>query len=232
MAIVLIIALSSILASIITLSESTTSFSDRLTETGDIIAGATLLLAVVAAVVALMAYAVSTGLPDLKVQIQFEFSYLNRPVFRAEIDENGDLRAARFKQTICTIMVRNDSSYSARSPAIIVRLRGMAFNGEIERLQERGWVITNFANTQGVTEVQWDGGANYSIHGNSVRKLPLLDLANLHKVASWPDPQITVELLSDGGYRKETAFYVDFTVNGQSQFPQNTNSEEDRIAWH
>src|SRR5258707_8330108 len=51
------------------LSSSSHTFSDHLAEASAIIAGGTLLLALIAAVVAVMAYAVATGQPDLKLQV-------------------------------------------------------------------------------------------------------------------------------------------------------------------
>ncbi len=152
------------------------SASDRLAETGDILAGATLLLAFIAALVAMLAYAVATGSPDLKLQVHFEFSYINRPVFDAEVQEGGRLRAKQFKQTLGTISLRNDSGYPARNPAVIVRLRGMVFLFREDSPSRTYWVITEFSNTNGILAVQWDGGPTYSIHGRSTRLLPMLDM--------------------------------------------------------
>src|SRR5260221_7945517 len=63
--------------------------SDRLAETGDVLAAGTLTLALIAGLVAIQAYAAATGLPDLGVQISFPFSYPNRPVFLAELSDSG-----------------------------------------------------------------------------------------------------------------------------------------------
>jgi hypothetical protein len=215
---VLVIALLTGICVYLTLSSSGSGYPDRLAEAGDIFSAATLLLTVIAALVALLAYAVTTGLPDLKVQLNFEFSWPNRPKFQAEIDENGWLRALNFKQTSGSISIRNESGYSAKNPAVIVRFRGMAYVDE--QNIPSPWVVIDFVNTTGITAVQWDGGATYSIHGNSVRKLPSLNLQRLVKVSDWPDPQIAIELLADGGYRREVVFPVDFTLDGKSQFPQ------------
>jgi uncharacterized membrane protein YdbT with pleckstrin-like domain len=46
--------------------------ANKLAAAGDVMVGATLLLAIIAALVALLAYAVSTGLPDLQVSIKFD----------------------------------------------------------------------------------------------------------------------------------------------------------------
>jgi hypothetical protein len=118
-------------AAVIALSVSSASLADRTAEISDVFAGATLLLTLVAALVALLAYAVSTGRPDLKLQIRFESSQPNRPVFKS-VAENGWLKAERSEQTVGTISVRNDSIYPAKSVAIVVWLEGMAFAGEVQ----------------------------------------------------------------------------------------------------
>jgi hypothetical protein len=188
--------------------------ADKLAAVGDVLVGATLLLAGIAAVVALLAYAVSTGAPDLQIRVSFNFSYPNNPAFKAREREFGDLLAEQFKQLTGDIQIRNNSSYSAKNPAVIVRLRNMAFGREEHNAN---WVITNFANTNGILAVQWDGGPAYSIHGNSTRRLPDLHLDKLHTYTSSGSPGLAIELLADG-YRKEVVLPVDFTVDGQSQF--------------
>jgi hypothetical protein len=103
-----------------------------------------------------------------------------------------------FKQLFCTVRVRNDSSYSAKNPAIVVRLHDMAY---IPSAPQGEWVVVEFISTYGVTIVQWDGGANYSIHGGSVRTLPELRLSQLH-TSPYPDPHIAIDILAEGYTRK------------------------------
>ncbi len=59
---------------------SSASTADRLAAAGDVLVGATLLLAAIAAVVALLAYAVPTGLPGLQVSVHLQFSYANERI--------------------------------------------------------------------------------------------------------------------------------------------------------
>lgn len=61
-----------------------TTTADRLAAAGDVLVAATLTLADIAAVVALLAYAVSTGPPDLQIQVWFNFSEANSPVFQVD----------------------------------------------------------------------------------------------------------------------------------------------------
>jgi hypothetical protein len=141
--------------------------------------------------------------------------------------DGGRLRAVAFKQTWCTISLRNTSGYSARNPAVIVRLHGMVFLNRDHSLAKE-WIVIDFSNTNGIKGIQWDGGPTYSIHGRSVRRLPALDLADLTCIPAWGDPAITFEILSDG-YRRETSVPVHFTVDEESQF--STENREEPLDW-
>jgi hypothetical protein len=77
-----------------------------------------------------------------------------------------------------------------------------------------------------ITAVQWDGGPNYSIHGNSTRRLPDLELNDLRAIPDWGPPVLTFEILADG-YRKVVSLPADFKVAGESRFPQ----EEVKPEW-
>jgi hypothetical protein len=204
------------------LSSSAHSFSDRLAEATAIIAGRTLLLALIAAIVAVMAYAAATGLPDLKLQVSFPFSTVNCPRFEAIKDEHGSINSRPFKQTTGTVLLRNESAYSAKNPAVIVPLESMYAAGDFDQLRNAGWVITGFSNTNGVTAVQWDGGPNYSVHGKSVRQLPPLQIQRLiHRdkdgAPGFDPPGFWVELLADG-YRRVIFVPVDFVVEKVSLY--------------
>jgi hypothetical protein len=188
--------------------------ADKLAAVGDVLVGATLLLAAIAAVVALLAYAVSTGPPDLQIQVWFNFSDANNPVFQVDTREAATLWTRQFKQLTGTIRVRNNSSYSAKNPAVIIRLHDMVF---LRENYDANWVMVDFASTNGIMAVQWDGGPTYSIHGNSTRRLPDLQLDKLHTYPGSGSPALMIELLADG-YRKNILIPVDFTVDDVSQF--------------
>jgi hypothetical protein len=76
-----------------TVLSSKASLSDRLAEAGDVLAGGTLALALLAGLVALQAYASATGLPDLKLQILFGISDLNELMFEIELVEEQVMAA-------------------------------------------------------------------------------------------------------------------------------------------
>jgi len=117
-----------------------------------VLTGATLLLAVIAAAVAILAYALSIATPDLAVRVRFPFSQANNPVFDAEQLEDGSVKATSFKQLDMVLDLRNRSEYSARDAAVIIRFNGMAF---FSKLDPEQWVITDFASTVGITAIQW-----------------------------------------------------------------------------
>ena len=96
-------------AVIATTQISDLSFSDRLVEIGDWVGGGTLLLAALAAVVALQAYAASTGLPDLKCQIKVPSSGPNEVVFEASQAAADALItvSGTFRETSALISVYN-----------------------------------------------------------------------------------------------------------------------------
>lgn len=199
-----------------------------LASTGVVLGWATLLLAVIAGLVALLAYAATTGLPNLDIQIWFPFSYANLPVFRADpVGEAGSLYARQFKQTTPEIRVRNTSNYSARNPAVVIHLRGMAFS---PNEQSAEWTQIDFVTTVGITGMQWDGGA-YSIHGHSVRRLPWLDLDRLHTVPAWGEPKFIIELLAEG-YRREVEIPARFTTDdGDREWGKELPASEQPPLW-
>jgi hypothetical protein len=201
------------------LSSNAHSFSDRLAEAGVIIAGGTLVLALIAAVVAVMAYAAATGQPDLKLQVSFPFSTVNRPKIKAHRGkEEGWLLADHFKQTTGTVLLRNESVYSAKNPAVIVRLVNLYFLDNLDALRVAGWVVIGFANTLGITAVQWDGGPNYSVHGKSVRQLPPLSLQQLKHPLYRGPAGLSFELLADG-YRREVYVPVELLLTPEQEEP-------------
>jgi hypothetical protein len=215
-----------VVAFVVIVLTSTDRFSDRLVEAGDVLAGGTLALALLAAVVAVLAYAAATGVPDLKLQVQFEFSYTNQPVFDSEVKEiDGWVRARKFKQTTGRIVIRNVGKYSARNPAVVIKLNGMAFLID-EYSLIKDWQVLDFMNTVGVTSVEWDGGPTYSIHGNSKRQLPI-DLSGLCYIPDSGLPSLTFELQAEG-YRREVTVPVNFKLDEQLLFPA---SKADPAEW-
>jgi hypothetical protein len=139
---------------------SSGSHADRVAEIGDIFAATTLLLTVIAAVVAYLAYA--------------------EP-------RNGRLEAVDSGQTAVTIRIRNFGVFPAKDPAFIVQVQGMEFGPDVRDLNAAGWTVNEGSET-GITTVQMDGGPAYSTPQGMVRHLPVLSLAGLRTVPGWTEP--------------------------------------------
>lgn len=220
---------------------STASTADRIALEGDVLVGETLLLAVIAALVALLAYAVSTGIPDLYLSAQFE-GPPNTLMVTADT-ETDPPRAKLVIPITGRIMLRNESSFSAKNPALIIRAHGLALQtDEFARLSSdlhRGlssdlnrrpssdvnWITIDQEYCQQINEfaataVQWDGGATYSIHGHSIRKLPDLDILEFWLMPEkGKNPALTFEIFAEG-YRKEITLPVYFIKYGTTEFPE------------
>jgi hypothetical protein len=161
---------------------------------------ATLLLAVIAAAVGVLAYTVSTGAPALRIRVESVSSGTST----SSPGDQGQIRTVSFEKLTVKIYLRNDNQYPARSPAVVVRLNGLL----AERCGAQEWAVTGFEEA-GLTEAQWDGGASYSVHGHSRRRLPDLSLSRL--VTFWEDPGFEFEILADG-YRRTVAFDAGFMM--------------------
>jgi hypothetical protein len=215
---VAVITVATVMLTVLALSSSA-STADKLAAAGDVLVGATLVLAGIAAVVTLLAYAVSTGSPDLQIRVSFNFSDPNNPEFEAHVQESRDVPGAILfadQKYTGNIQIRNKSSYSAKNPAVIARLCEMVF---LRDRHDVNWPVIDFADTDEITAVQWDGGPSYSIHGNSTRRLPDLQLDRLHTYPSPESPALAIELLADG-YRKEILLPVYFIVDDELRSPR------------
>jgi hypothetical protein len=144
--------------------------------------------------VALVAYISATGSPDLAVEVSFRFSFPNHPIFdvadKAEWIENWR-RVKPYRQVEGQVRVTNSSKYSGRNPGVRITLEGL---GGIRN--QEGWAVTGAANQIGITSLQWDGGADYMIHGQWSRILPSL---NVEKMFMYDDdPALVVDVAADG----------------------------------
>jgi hypothetical protein len=178
------------------LSSSSHDYSDRLVAAGDIFAAGTLALAVIAGIVAVMAYVAATGRPALKIQVDFGTEYVNSLVFT--LKGRDDTYSPRPWQ----ISLRNNSSYSARLPAVVVRLGGIS---SVRNTLTQHWQLLD-TDTHGVTAIQWDAEPTESVHGQSIRRLPQIDFGELvfHDLSpsdTYHFTTVTFELLAEG-YRR------------------------------
>lgn len=193
------------------LSLSSSNHNDRLAVIANWLAGGTLVLALVAGLVALRAYAAATGLPHLKLKVSFPFSHPNEPAFTLPKAEHGAVVVLAQNQARASIYICNAAGYSAQNPAAIVRINGMAI-GPKGYSPDQNWTAIEARSTLGVSALQWDGGPMYSIHGHSTRRLPDLNMQGLLYGAE--AASFTIELLADG-YRREIEIPVKFMAPGE-----------------
>jgi hypothetical protein len=202
------------------------NLADRMAETAVVIAGATLLLAIIAAVVALLAYAVSTGVPHIDISIRLPLDGLPNNV-EVEVEPGSSGHSNRqgvtdtevfavkaFQQLVAMIQMRNRSRYAAVNPAVIVRLQAMMFAADSLAANSNHWVSIDFTNRFSIRAVQWDGGPWYPIHGDSTRRLPDLHLNKLRILPEEGEPAFVFEILADG-FRRTVTVPVRFHRHGE-----------------
>lgn len=147
-------------------------------------------------IVALAAYISATGSPNLSFEITFNFSYPNKPVFKAHVgfpEPGAALTAEPFKQLDGRVVIRNRSKYAARNPGVLIEFKNCSLPDPPD-LGE--WRKVSTGNMVGVTSIQWDGGANYIIHGRWRRTLPPLDFRSLAAYSC--DSHLLVSIAADG----------------------------------
>jgi hypothetical protein len=158
-----------------------TKNADRATVISADVALVSFALVALGVVVALVAYLASTGQPDLEVSVVFRFSFPNEPVFKMQQLVHGWQRpVANFRQTEGEVFLTNRSRYSAKNPGVQVRLVSL---GGLNPQWNTGWVPIGQANMVGVYEIQWDGGADFLVHGKWQRRLPPLNFADVFEMA-------------------------------------------------
>jgi hypothetical protein len=185
---------------------------DRLAAATGVLAGATLLLAVIAALVALLAYAVSTGTPDIRLRVEFEGSRPNNLSFGADKSSSG--KALSFPLTQGRISLWNKSGYSAVNPAVVIRLHAILPHADPVQI-ESGWSWSPYDRGK----IQWDGGPTYSIHGHSTRVLNTPVIPSAEHLPDWGTPILGFEILAEG-YRKLVIMPLELIVDSKTLYPR------------
>jgi|SRR5262252_4852936 len=167
-------------------------FADQLAAVTSVFATGTFVLAVVAGVIALAAYIASIQPPELDVELEVRFAKPNQPEFFVDHANKG---AADYAKVLgpqeLVIRIHNRSRFSARNPACRIELKGLA--GMFSSRDE--WSFLRFALQGYAVLAQWDGGANYMIHGRWSRdiRLSLHDTLDLET-----DHEVVIELVAEG----------------------------------
>ena len=170
---------------------------DLPTRVNTVVAVCAFILVGASVVVAVLAYIAATGRPDLHAELQFRFSDLNQPVLGADPASEspvlGRRSIAKWRQTECQVVLVNRSRFAARNAGMRIELDGLG------GLQEQpGWADVAWSNMIGRTAIQWDGGADYLIHGRWARILPQLTFDEVFEYRRDPPPALTVIIAADG----------------------------------
>jgi hypothetical protein len=182
--------------------------SDRIAAITAAFTAATFVLAALAALVALFAYQVAAQTPDLLPEIKFWFCPGNA-VFLIKGPQDGaagiPLLTQRqipgqmlsfLVQFQAWVRVTNRRLWSARQPALRLRLRGLILpsNSTVERAGK--WVVDQTDSLRSTIGLRWEGTA---IHGGETRNLPGLELYELR--ATDDNPVITLEVFAEGFHK-------------------------------
>lgn len=145
----------------------------------------------VAAVLALAAYWSASGTARLSIEIRFNYSDVNKPVFRVDDAREFDkwVPIEPFKQTHASVVLRNGTRYAARNPWVCIALRGISLSAA-----PAGWKATNTANMVGITELMWQGDV---AHGLMPLPLPNFVLSDSCLVPPL-EPVMEVTIVADG----------------------------------
>jgi hypothetical protein len=137
---------------------------------------ATFLLAAIGGAIAIAAYRLSTQVPVLWAEVILVDDIVRDPVEAflggVSLPEEEEFAVDLAEGAHVGILVRltNLTTYSARSPAVLLVLQSV----DLLSSQYDGWSVTPHSPT--TTSFQWEGGADYIVHGNWKRDLPALHL--------------------------------------------------------
>lgn len=153
--------------------------TDKTTVINTVVAVGAFVLVAWGVVVALAAYVSATGSPDLTVVVAFKNSAPNNPVFEAaQKDSSHNIPRTYIKPDArleASVTITNKSKYSARNPGVRISFQGL---GGIR--EQDGWETLDYVPSLENRDLQWDGGADYIIHGHWSRTLPTLNLRGMY----------------------------------------------------
>lgn len=173
------------------------SNSNETTLVSAVVALAAFLLLAAGTVVAVIAYMLATGAPDLEPELSFRFSYPNAPVFSLDPESGSGKqpRIAGWRQVEGKVYLHNRSAYSAKHPGFRIDFLGL---GGFDPSRNPGWTPLAVANMVGVMSIQWDGGADYLVHGRWIRPLPDLNFDGVFMLANDSITALEVTVAADG----------------------------------
>jgi hypothetical protein len=165
----------------------------RLAALAAIFAGGAVWVAIVAGIVAVVAYALASERPSLRIELRMPHSQPDTPVLCFDPEERAYVKLLKFDQLTVRIRLHNTSDFSARNPAVRVETIGLEWRREEAQTLDMdpppgyprdGWEAVEPTHPDATAAYQWDGGLNNSIHGpNWFRDLPSLPLYGFAGVA-------------------------------------------------
>jgi hypothetical protein len=172
---------------------------------GDVLMAGTLVLALIASIVALLAYGISNQRPKLTLSASLTHNR-DEPFHAAatDVDEAGERRLQTLPGMISrdpplelTVTVRNTARWSGKNVAVqlaLVSMRGI-------RMPQTGWTALKYDyydwERPEVKSVQWEGGADNQVHGGWTRELPPIDLTGV-VVDPGAAPEIRLQVVAEG----------------------------------
>jgi hypothetical protein len=197
--------------------KSALSLDQRLVALGDTLAACGLFLAIVASVVAVLAYRVSIQRPSLRATVEVDGGLDDIELGLEGPDSAGERRVARLphpgpqsKSVPLVVRIENDSDWSARNVAVRLDFKGMRGIGAPIDWSRAGTDAT----TGHTSALKWEGGADYAIHGNWTRELPALELAGVIVDPPLEACALLVDVVAEG-FRKTWTFPLKFVPQGE-----------------
>jgi hypothetical protein len=185
---------------------SSWGLTDRLTAMADSFACAALIDAALGGWVAVAAYYQATRKPNLLLLValfkeqmrEVALSGQKTPVYEFKRRPVTTIAAEVIE---FHVSLKNLSRYSARNPSLRMHLdlSGVNVGGTLSH----GWVLNS-----GRTSIQWDGGADLSVHGSWERAMPLLQL-QAHGPARDQPYGFRCEVVADG-FRRDFEVLIRF----------------------
>jgi hypothetical protein len=215
---VLGVLLATVVAALGVLQAPNLSLDQRIAAEGVVGAEASFLVAVIAAIVALAAFALASERPSLRIwtRINDDHHAPDHTVIQREalVDRrkgrNFDLKEFHWDDLGPDLWIRvyNDAGFSARNPAVRVEASGFEVSKTIVGRTQYGWREAEPLRDPNAVAWTWDGG-DRAIHGPKwFRALPSLKIKGLRPPAELPQknpvPTIRIEAVAEGGRTLQT----------------------------
>ena len=177
----------------------------RLAALADVFSASAVALALIAGLIALLAYNESLKRPALRLDAKLGDGQKGKVVGTA-LDGSGNYREiADSKDSLLNMTLSVTNQVSARNPAVKVSIRNgltalHGFGG--------GWVAGDDS-TSGFQSARWDGGADYIVHGGFPRDLYPLVLGRSRLVDKGSaTATLRIEWVADGIDKQTTDFVI------------------------